>query len=389
MNDFIYNIPTKVYFGKDQLKYLGQELKKYGNKVLLTYGGGSIKKSGLYDEVVKNIKDAGLELFELSGIEPNPRITSVTAGAKICKEEKIDVLLAVGGGSVIDCTKFIGAAAFYDGDAWDILTQKTAVEKCLPIVDILTLSATGSEMDCGGVISNLETKDKIGMAFPVMRPKVSFLNPELTYSVSAYQTACGAADILSHIFEEYFNLENDLYMLDTVMEGLMKTVIKYAPVALQKPNDYEARANLMWASSWAINDFINGGKQHSWSVHPIEHELSAIYDITHGLGLAILTPRWMKYVLNEKTVDKFYQFGCNVFNLDASKTKMEVAKEAIACVEKFLYQDLGLQSSLSMIDIDDTNFTTMAKKAVKIGGLANAFIPLDEIDVENIYKACL
>lgn len=389
MNDFIYDIPTKVYFGKNQLQYLGKELKKFGKKVLLTYGGGSIKKSGLYDEVVKQVKDAGLELFELSGIEPNPRITSVTAGAKICKEEKIDVLLAVGGGSVIDCTKFIGAATFYDGDAWDILTKKTTVEKCLPIVDILTLSATGSEMDCGGVISNLETKDKIGMAFPVMRPKVSFLNPELTYSVSAYQTACGAADILSHIFEEYFNLENDLYMLDTVMEGLMKTVIKYAPIALKKPDDYEARANLMWASSWAINGFINGSKQHSWSVHPIEHELSAIYDITHGLGLAILTPRWMNYVLNEKTVDKFYQFGRNVFNLDASKTKMEAAKEAIANVEKFLYQDLGLQSNLSMLNIDDTNFKTMAKKAVEIGDLKDAFVGLTDEDVENIYKACL
>lgn len=389
MKDFVYDIPTKVYFGKEQLPHLAKELKKYGNKVLLTYGGGSIKKSGLYDKVVKIIKEANLELYELGGIEPNPRITSVREGAKICKEENIDVLLAVGGGSVIDCTKFIGAATFYDGDAWDILTKKTTVEKCLPIVDILTLSATGSEMDSGGVISNLETQDKIGMAYPAMQPKVSFLNPELTYSVSCFQTACGAADMMSHIFEVYFNLENDLYMLDTVMEGLLKTIIKYAPMALKEPDNYEARANLMWASSWAINGFVNGGKEHSWSVHPIEHELSAIYDITHGLGLAILTPRWMRYTLNEQTAHKYYQLGCNVFNLDASRPVMEVANEAINLVEKFLFDDLGLQSNFSMIDIDDRHFKLMARKAVEIGDLKHAFIPLTPEDVENIYKDCL
>lgn len=245
MNNFVYDIPTKVYFGENQLGHLGEELSKYGKKVLLAYGGGSIKKSGLYDKVVAEVKNAGLELFELSGIEPNPRVSSVNAGAKICKEEGIDVLLAVGGGSVIDCTKYIGAAAFYDGDAWDILEQKTDVKQCLPIVDILTLAATGSEMDCGGVISNPDTKDKIGLMFPVMQPKVSFLDPTLTYSVSKYQTACGAADMFSHIIEVYFNMNKDLFMLDKVMEGLMKTIVKYTPVAMEKPHDYEARANLM------------------------------------------------------------------------------------------------------------------------------------------------
>ena len=304
MNNFVYDIPTKVYFGENQLGHLGEELSKYGKKVLLAYGGGSIKKSGLYDKVVAEVKNAGLELFELSGIEPNPRVSSVNAGAKICKEEGIDVLLAVGGGSVIDCTKYIGAAAFYDGDAWDILEQKTDVKQCLPIVDILTLAATGSEMDCGGVISNPDTKDKIGLMFPVMQPKVSFLDPTLTYSVSKYQTACGAADMFSHIIEVYFNMNKDLFMLDKVMEGLMKTIVKYTPVAMEKPHDYEARANLMWTSSWAINGFVDGGKRQAWSCHPMEHELSAIYDITHGLGLAILTPRWMKYCLDETTVSK-------------------------------------------------------------------------------------
>ena len=389
MNSFVYDIPTKVYFGENQLGHLGEELSKYGKKVLLTYGGGSIKKSGLYDQVVAEIKNAGLELFELSGIEPNPRISSVRAGAEICKKEGIEVLLAVGGGSVIDCTKYIGAAAYYDGDAWDILEEKTDVTKCLPIIDILTLAATGSEMDCGGVISNPDTKDKIGLMFPVMQPKVSFLDPTLTYSVSAYQTACGAADMLSHILEVYFNMNEDLYMLDTVMEGLMKTIIKYAPIAMKKPDDYAARANLMWTSSWAINGFVNGGKRQAWSCHPMEHEVSAIYDITHGLGLAILTPRWMEYCLDETTVSKYYQFGCNVFGLDASMEPMEVAKKSIELVKEFLYQTLGLKSSFTELEIDDSNFEVMAEKAVRLGGLAYAFKPLQKEDVVNIFKMCL
>lgn len=388
MNSFVYNIPTKVYFGENQLGHLGEELSKYGKKVLMTYGGGSIKKSGLYDKVVAEIKKAGLELFELSGIEPNPRVSSVNAGAKICKEEGIDVLLAVGGGSVIDCTKYIGAAAFYDGDAWDILEQKTDVTKCLPVLDILTLAATGSEMDCGGVISNPETKDKIGLMFPVMQPKVSFLDPTLTYTVSQYQTACGSSDMLSHIIEVYFNMNKDLYMLDTVMEGLMKTIIRYTPIAMKEPDNYEARANLMWASSWAINGFVNGGKQQAWSCHPIEHEVSAIYDITHGLGLAILTPRWMEYCLDETTVSKYYQFGCNVFGLDPKMEPMEVAKKSIELLSDFLYNTLGLKSTFTELGIDDKNFEIMAEKSVEIGGLKYAFKPLTKEDVVKIFEMC-
>lgn len=388
MNSFVYDIPTKVYFGENQLGHLGEELSKYGKKVLMTYGGGSIKKSGLYDKVVAEIKKAGLELFELSGIEPNPRVSSVNAGAKICKEEGIDVLLAVGGGSVIDCTKYIGAAAFYDGDAWDILEQKTDVTKCLPVLDILTLAATGSEMDCGGVISNPETKDKIGLMFPVMQPKVSFLDPTLTYTVSQYQTACGSSDMLSHIIEVYFNMNKDLYMLDTVMEGLMKTIIRYTPIAMKEPDNYEARANLMWASSWAINGFVNGGKQQAWSCHPIEHEVSAIYDITHGLGLAILTPRWMEYCLDETTVSKYYQFGCNVFGLDPKMEPMEVAKKSIELLSDFLYNTLGLKSTFTELGIDDKNFEIMAEKSVEIGGLKYAFKPLTKEDVVKIFEMC-
>lgn len=389
MNNFIYDIQTKVYFGENQINNnLGNELKKYGKKVLLTYGGGSIKKNGLYDKVINEIKNAGMELYELSGIDPNPRVTSVRDGAEICKKENIDVLLAVGGGSVIDCTKFIGAATFCDNDPWDISLGKVKVEKCLPIITVLTLSATGSEMNSGGVISNLETNEKIGFAAPPMKPKVSFLDPTNTYTVSKYQTACGAADILSHIFEVYFNMNNDLYMLDTVMEGLMKTVIKYAPIALNEPNNYEARANLMWASSWAINGYINGGKKQTWTCHPIEHELSAYYDITHGLGLAILTPRWMKYVLDEKTAERFYKFGVNVFDIDKNLSPMEVANKSIELLEEFFFEILGLNRTLTELNIDDSKFSIMAKKACG-NNVIKGFKELNKEDIEKILRMCL
>jgi hypothetical protein len=388
MNSFVYDIPTKVYFGSDQLGHLGDELKRFGNRVLLTYGGGSIKKTGLYDRVTAEIRRAGLELFELSGIEPNPRVDSVRKGAELCRREKIDVLLAVGGGSVIDATKFIGAGTFYDGDPWELSTGKGEIKACLPIVTVLTLSATGSEMDMGGVISNPETKDKLGRLDPHMLPKVSFLDPVNTYTVSAYQTACGSADILSHLFEVYFNMQPDLYMLDCFMEGLMKTVIRYTPVAIEKPDDYEARANLMWASSWAINGFVNGGKEQEWTCHPIEHEVSAIYDITHGLGLAIITPRWMEYCLDETTVSKYRQFAVNVFGIDENEPPMSAAKAAIAKLSDFLFGTLGLKSTFSALGIDDSNFALMARKACE-GKAIHGFKTLTPDDVEKILRMCL
>ncbi len=388
MNSFVYDIPVKVYFGENQLGNLGDELKKFGSRVLLTYGGGSIKRSGLYDQITEEIRKAGLELFELSGIEPNPRIDSVRKGAQICKEEHIDVLLAVGGGSTIDATKYMAAGACVDHDPWEFFSKWAPIEKALPIVTVLTLSATGSEMDPGGVISNPETKDKIGRLAPQLLPKVSFLDPTLTYTVNAYQTACGAADIMSHIMEVYFDMEQDLYMLDCFMEGLMKTVIKFAPVAIREPDNYEARANLMWASSWAINGFVNGGKQQEWSCHPMEHEVSAIYDITHGLGLAILTPRWMEYCLDESTVSKYVQFGVNVFGIDASLPAMEIAKKSIQMLRDFLFGALGLKSSFKEVGIDDTHFEVMAGKACGYATL-EGFKPLKQKDIEEIFKMCL
>ena len=389
MNNFIYDIPTKVYFGENQIEgNLSKELKKYGNKVLLVYGGGSIKKIGLYDKIIKETKNSGLKIFELSGIEPNPRHTSVNKGAEICKKENIDVILAVGGGSVIDASKFMAAGRYYNGDIWDFFIGNAEINNALPIINILTLSATGSEMDSGGVITNMNTKEKIGKVDKHLQPKVAFLDPTNTYTVSKYQTSCGSADILSHIIETYFARNNGLYMLDTVMEGLIKTVIKYAPIALKYPNNYEARANLMWTASWAINGFIRNDKPHAWSCHPLEHELSAFYDITHGLGLAILTPRWMKYVLNENTADKFYQFGVNVFGIDENLNKIEVANKSIKSLEEFLYKNLELTDNLTKLGITNEHFETMADRITK-NGVLPGFVDLNKNDIINIYNSCL
>lgn len=388
MNNFVYDIPTKVYFGENQLGKLAQELLKFGRRVLMTYGGGSIKKIGLYDRVVGELKAAGIELYELSGIEPNPRIESVREGARMCKEHNIDVLLAVGGGSTLDATKFMAAGACVDHDPWEFFgADAKPIERALPIVTILTLAATGSEMDTGGVISNLATGDKLGRLAPALLPRVSFLDPTLTYSVSRFQTACGAADMMSHIIEVYFNTQKDLFMLDCFMEGMLKTIVKYAPIALREPENYEARANLMWTSSWAINGFINGGKRKAWSCHPMEHELSAIYDITHGLGLAILTPRWMEYCLDETTVDKYVQYGVNVFGIDASQDKMTIARESIRLTAEFLFDTLGLQRTFGQVGIKREDYAVMAQKACRYGDI-KGFKTLTPADVERIFEMC-
>ncbi|WP_058991014.1 iron-containing alcohol dehydrogenase [Anaerococcus rubeinfantis] len=389
MLDFTYDIPTKIHFGKDALDFVGEEVKKYADKVLITYGGGSIKKNGVYDKVVSELKNSGVEIFELSGIEPNPRIDSVREGVKIIKENNIGAILAVGGGSTIDASKFMAAGACADFDPWEFISKGKPMSPAIPLLSVLTMAATGSEMDNGGVITNPETKEKLSSGHPDTRPKVSFLNPEITYSVNEFQTACGSSDILSHIFESYFNVDDSMFMLDRIMESLMKTVIKYGPIAMKDPENYEARANLMWASSWAINDFIANSAKAAWTVHPIEHELSAFYDITHGLGLAILTPRWMEYVLSEKTVHKFYDLGVNVFGIDKNLDQMEVAKKAIAKTKEFFFETLGLDSNLKEIGIDEEYFDQMSKKACGKNGKINGFVELHPEDVKKIYQMCL
>lgn len=388
MNDFIFQNTTKIYFGQDQLKNLAEEIKKHGQRVLITYGGGSIKRSGLFDRVVAELDKVGIEYLEFGGIEPNPRVESVNAAADLCKKEKIDVLLAVGGGSVIDATKVIGAATYYEGDAWDLVTRKAPITKALPLVTILTLSATGTEMNSGGVISKLSEQAKIGVGHPVMLPKASFLDPSNTFSVDAYQTACGSADIMSHLIEQYFTLEPGMEMMDEMMEALMRTVIKYTPIALENPHDYEARANLMWASTWALNGFVRVGKSTAWSCHPMEHQVSAVYDITHGLGLAILTPRWLEYVLDDTTVDRYVRFGTEVFGIDGSLPAMTIATQSIEALSNFFFKTSRLVSNFSDLNIDDQHFTAMAEKACA-GADITGFKTLNVDDVVAIYTKCL
>ena len=386
---FTYSIPTKIYFGKGQLNSLGNVISDYGKKVLLVYGGGSIKKTGVYDIVCSQLKQMKIQIYELSGIEPNPKIDSVRKGIAVCKQESIEAVIAVGGGSVIDASKFIAAGACVDFDVWDFISKKSPVQNVLPVFSVLTISATGSEMDNTAVLNNPETMEKLALIDDKLFPAASFCDPTLTYTVSPYQTACGSADIFSHIIEVYFNRNQDLYMLDTQMEGMLKTVIKYAPVAMAEPDNYDARANLMWTSTWAINGYIYGCKKAPWSCHPMEHQLSAVYDITHGLGLAILIPHWMEYVLDDSTVQKFYDFAVNVCGITPAEDKILTAKMGIEFVKDFLYNKLNLKRSLSEIDIDDTNFVSMAEKACGANGYIDGWKKLYPKDVLAIYKSAL
>lgn len=386
---FTYSIPTKIYFGKGQLNSLGNVISDYGKKVLLVYGGGSIKKTGVYDIVCSQLKQMKIQIYELSGIEPNPKIDSVRKGIAVCKQESIEAVIAVGGGSVIDAAKFIAAGACVDFDVWDFISKKSPVQNVLPVFSVLTISATGSEMDNTAVLNNPETMEKLALIDDKLFPAASFCDPTLTYTVSPYQTACGSADIFSHIIEVYFNRNQDLYMLDTQMEGMLKTVIKYAPVAMAEPDNYDARANLMWTSTWAINGYIYGCKKAPWSCHPMEHQLSAVYDITHGLGLAILIPHWMEYVLDDSTVQKFYDFAVNVCGITPAEDKILTAKMGIEFVKDFLYNKLNLKRSLSEIDIDDTTFVSMAEKACGPNGYIDGWKKLYPKDVLAIYKSAL
>lgn len=385
MNNFTYSIPTKIHFGKGQITHLS-ELRESGEKVLLVYGGGSIKKAGIYDTAMKILKDAGLCVSELSGVEPNPRIESVVKGVKICKEEKIDMVLAIGGGSVIDCGKVIAAGACSEEDPWELVLHPEKITAALPIYSVLTLAATGSEMDKFAVISDLKKNEKWGTASEHMKPKMSIMDPKYTYSVSKKQTAAGTADMISHIFENYFTNVSNADVQARFAEGLLKNCFYYGPIALEHPDDYDARANLMWTSSMAINGILSDGAEVAWCVHPMEHELSAFYDITHGEGLAILTPHWMEFALNEATAKKFADYGRNVWNLPMAEENMETARKAINCTRKF-FRDMGLPTTLREVGIDETYFDIMAEKAA--AGCRGSFVELTKEDIIHIYENAL
>ena len=390
MNDFIFHNPDKVYFGKNQLGHLSEELLNFGKKVLLVYGGGSIKRNGLYDSIVKIAKESGIELFELSGVEPNPRHSTVNKGAAICKERNIDVVLAAGGGSTIDCAKGIAASALTEnGDVWPLVSGGVWVTKALPVVAILTNAATGSEMDAWAVISNMKTNEKIGLGGSALIPRAAFENPEYSYTLPSYQTACGAFDIFNHVLDNYYLAGGATFDLILEMqEAVMRTVVKWAPVAMKEPKNYEARANLMWASSMALNAILDGGTVHGCACHAMEHELSAYYDITHGHGLAIVTPRWLTYILNDATAPAIYRLGTNVFGVEKGLNAMDGAKKAIDALSDFCFGTLGLLPTLTDLKIDKTHFKAMAEHAC-MGGVITGPMELRPEDVEKIYEMCL
>ncbi|MFR5524813.1 MAG: iron-containing alcohol dehydrogenase [[Clostridium] innocuum] len=384
MENFIYDIPTTVYFGKGQLHQLERIIREYGKRVLLVYGGGSIKRNGIYDEVVLQLQKAGREYVELGGVEPNPSLYTVEKGVAVCRREQVDVIVAIGGGSAIDCAKVVSAAVCSDQTPWELVLHPKEIKRALPVIAVLTIAATGSEMDHIAVITNPETKEKIGTRNPLLRPKAAILDPTFTFSVGAYQTACGVADIMSHTMESYFARE-EAELQDRFAEGILKVCIKYGPIVLQEPTHYEARANLMWAASWAINDMLKLGHMTQWSVHPMEHPLSAFYSVTHGEGLAILTPHWMEYVLSEDTVDKFARFAREIWQVE-EKDVWDMAREGIERLRGF-YEQLHLRSSLGELGIDETHLDAMAMDAAR--QTVNGYVSLSAEDVKNIYRNSL
>ena len=331
MYNFTFHIPTTIHFGKGQISHLA-ELAQYGKKALLCYGGGSIKRNGIYDEALRILGQVGVKVEELSGVEPK-----ITAA--------------------------------------------------LPIFSVLTLSATGSEMDPFAVISDMDKNEKWGTGAECMKPTMSVLDPTYTFTVSCRQTAAGTADMMSHTFENYFTMEPGAYVQQRMAEGLLRTMIHYGPIALEEPDNYEARANLMWAASHAINGLVEAGAANAWCVHPMEHELSAFYDITHGEGLAILTPAWMEHVLSVKTAPMFATYGRNVWGLQGTDD-MSLARDAIAKTREFFFVTMGMPANLRAVGIDDEkNFRVMAEKAA--AGSKGSFVPLTADDIVEIYRAAL
>lgn len=387
MQNFDYMTPTRLVFGENVVEKLPEVMAAIGKRVLLTYGGGSIKKIGLYDRVKELLKD--FEITELSGIQPNPKYNpSVLDGVRLCKENNIDVILAVGGGSVLDCSKAIAAGAKYDGDPWDLISYKVKAKAALPIVDILTLAATGSEYDCGGVISRTETNDKVGYLDPLLYPVCSFLDPRYTFTVSKKQTAAGCADAMNHIIEQYF-CEDSTLLNDGFCEAGLKSLMVNAKACLENPEDYRARAEMMFACTLGCNGiYALGNSRSGWPCHGIEHALSAYYDITHGEGLAIITPRWMRHILSEHTLDRFVKYGINVFGIDASLTKQKIAEKAIDATYAF-FESINIPMHLREVGIDDSRLDEMAHHIAVNEGLENAYAPLTEQDIKEILVASL
>lgn len=385
MNRFQFCVPTDIRFGEGQVACLPEELAKYGKNVLLVYGGGSIKRNGIYDMIRTLLKD--FHVCELSGIEPNPKLSSVRKGVALCWEHDVDVILAVGGGSCIDASKHIACSVCYDGDPWDLVKDRSKMTKALPVAVVLTICATGSEMNSGAVITNEETNEKLEINGPILYPILSVCDPTYLYTLPERQTASGTVDIISHVMEQYFQKNDGAYLTDRLSESVLKTCIHYAPIAMEHPKDYEARSNLMWASTIGLNHLLTVGKGGAWSCHPIEHELSAFYDITHGIGLAIVTPAWMRAVLSEQTEARFAMFARNVWDV----TEADDRKAAQLGIEKTaaFFRSLGMPSTLKEVGIGREKFEQMAAEAVRTSGIAaRSYVPLDQAAIVKLFESC-
>ncbi|WP_214481014.1 iron-containing alcohol dehydrogenase [Bacillus sp. SM2101] len=387
MNNFTFFNPTKLIFGKDQLEQLKTEIPQYGKKVLLVYGGGSIKRNGIYEKVTAIFSEIDAEFVELAGVEPNPRLSTVRKGVEICKNEGIEFILAVGGGSVIDCSKAIAAGAKYDGDVWDFMSRKAVPEAALPLGTVLTLAATGSEMNAGSVITNWETQEKYGWGSPLVFPKFSILDPTNTFSVPRDQTIYGMVDMMSHVFEQYFHNVSNTPLQDQMCEAVLKTVIDTAPKLLEDLESYEHRETILYNGTIALNGMLSMGYRGDWATHNIEHAVSAVYDIPHAGGLAILFPNWMRHVLDEN-VGRFKQLAIRVFEVNPEgKSDREIALEGIDKLSAF-WSSIGAPSRLADYDIDDSNLEVMAEKTVVYGDFGN-FKKLNKENVLTILKMSL
>jgi alcohol dehydrogenase YqhD (iron-dependent ADH family) len=387
MQNFTFYNPTKLIFGKGQIEQLKTEVPSYGNKVLLVYGGGSIKRSGLYDKVINTLNETGAQVFELSGVEPNPRLTTAKKGIDLCLKEGIQFILAVGGGSVIDCTKLIAAGAKYNGDAWDLVTKKAVATEALPFGVVLTLAATGSEMNSGSVITNWETNEKYGWGSPVTFPRFSILDPENTYTVPKNQTVYGMVDMMVHTLEHYFHLQENTLLQDRMLEGLLLTVIETAPKLLNDLENYDYRATILYSGTMALNGMLSMGFQGDWATHNLEHAVSAVYDIPHGGGLAILFPNWMKHNLKVKP-ERFKQLAVRVFGVNPEgKSAEEAGLEGIEKLREF-WNSIGAPSRLADYDIDGSQVERMADKAM-VNGEFGGFAKLKKDDCIAIYKESL
>jgi len=382
MENFTFENATKIIFGKDAENQVGIETSRYGSKVLLHYGGGSIKKYGLYDRVLRSLKDAGLEIIELGGVQPNPRLNLVKRGIDICRKDKVDFILAVGGGSTIDSAKAIAAGVTYPGDVWDFYTRKAVPEKIIPLGVVLTIPAAGSETSGASVITKEEGSYKRAFESEMLRPKFAILNPEISYTLPPYQTACGVSDIMAHIMERYFTTVKNVDLTDRLCEAALKTVIGNTPEVFKEPENYNARAEIMWAGTIAHNDLLGTGRIGDWASHGIEHELSGIYDIAHGAGLSIIFPAWMKYVYKQD-VERFAQFAVRVWNVEADFNDIEkVALAGIKRLEDF-YKRIGLPITLKEANIPYDRLEEMAEKCTE-GGPRGNFVRLDKNDVLEI-----